>query len=255
MVTRLREYARTLRMSEVVDLYQEVEFQDRLQYVTDLLLLMIEGRKNRRAQRLIRKAGFPNTNTLQGYDFSPVTFPSGLDQGSLTDLMFLEKQENVLMVGAVGTGKTRLAISLGVKACLAGKTVKFHRATDLCNTLLELYPAGKAGKVNRDISSADLFILDEVGYVPFSKAAAEMLFSVISNSYENQSIITISNLEFGRWNEIFGDERLTAALIDRLVHHAHILTFSGVSYRLRQALSRTEHDDETFLKDTTLAQT
>ncbi len=252
METRLREHARTLRMSDVVDLYLEVEFEDRLQYVTDLLSMVIDGRKNRRAERLIRKAGFPNTDTLTGYDFSPVTFPNGLDRRSLADLNFIQDKENVLMVGAVGTGKTRLAISLGVKACLAGKTVKFHRAVDLCNTLLELYPAGKAGKVIRDITQADLFILDEVGYVPFSKAAAEMLFSVISNSYENQSIITTSNLEFGRWNEIFGDERLTAALIDRLVHHAHILTFSGPSYRLRQALSRTEHDEDAILKDATL---
>ena len=91
-------------------------------------------------------------------------------------------------------------------------------------------------------------------HVPFSKAAAEMLFSVISNSYENQSIITTSNLEFGRWSEIFGDERLTAALIDRLVHHAHILTFAGPSYRLRQALARTDHD-EAILEDVSLTKT
>jgi len=254
MDNRLREYARTLRMSDIADLYEEVEFENRLQYLTDLFALAIEGRKNRRAERLIKKAGFPNTDTLRGYDFSPVTFPNDVDRQSLTDLQFIEQRENILMVGAVGTGKTRLAISLGVKACLAGRTVKFHRAADLCNALLELYSAGKAGKLIRDIADADLFILDEVGYVPFSKAAAEMLFSVISNSYENQSIITTSNLEFGRWSEIFGDERLTAALIDRLVHHAHILTFAGPSYRLRQALARTDHDEDAILEDVTLTE-
>jgi len=235
----------------MADIYQQVEFENRLQYLTELFRLAIEGRKSRRAQRLIRKAGFPNTDTLEGYDFSPVTLPKGLDQDYLTDLQFVQQKENLLMVGAVGTGKTRLAISLGIKACLRGMTVQFHRAADLCNSLLELHPAGKAGKLIRDITRADLFILDEVGYVPFSKSAAEMLFNVISNSYENQSIITTSNLEFGRWSEVFGDERLTAALIDRLVHHAHILTFSGPSYRLQQALSRTEHDEDTVLQKTT----
>jgi len=253
METKLKDYARTLRISDVADLHQEVEFEDRHQYLTELFRLAIEGRKTRKAERLIKRAGFPNTDTLQGYDFEPVNLPKGLDLDSLTDLQFIDDKENLLMVGAVGTGKTRLAVSLGMKACLRGMSVKFHRAADLCNTLLELHPAGKAGKLIRDISSADLFILDEVGYVPFSKSAAEMLFTVISNSYENQSIITTSNLEFGRWNEVFGDQRLTAALIDRLVHHAHIITFSGTSYRLRQALSRIDEEDA-LLGDATLTE-
>ncbi len=108
----------------------------------------------------------------------------------------------------------------------------------MTNELLEKYPEGQAGKLIKKIAKADLLILDELGYIPFSKKAAELLFSVISNSYENQSIIVTSNLEFGRWNEVFGDDRLTAALIDRVVHHAHILAFTGKSYRFRQAMAK-----------------
>ena len=142
------------------------------------------------------------------------------------------------MLGTVGTGKTHLSTALGLKACAQGKKVLFYRAVDLTNELLEKYPDGQAGKLIKKISKADLLILDELGYIPFSKKAAELLFSVISNSYEQQSIIVTSNLEFGRWNEVFGDDRLTAALIDRVVHHAHILAFTGKSYRFRQAMDK-----------------
>ncbi len=238
MTDTLRAYARNLKLGNIEEIYDQIEFEDRRQYVTDLLGLMIEQRRARRAERLIKKAGFPVLKTLDGYDFSPITFPGGLDQESLRALEFMSIKENILMLGAVGTGKTHLAVALGVKACLRGLKVRFYRAADLTNELMELYQSGRAGWLIRDISKADLLILDELGYVPFSKRASELLFTVISNTYETQSIIVTSNLEFGRWNEVFGDDRLTAALIDRLVHHSHILAFRGDSFRLRQALAR-----------------
>ena len=238
MTDQLRDYARQLKLGNIEDLYDRVQFKDKRQYLTDLLELMLDQRRAKRADRLIRKAGFPVIKTLEGYDFDPITFPAGLNHGALTGLEFISRKENVLMLGSVGTGKTHLAVALGVKACLQGFRVQFYRAADLANDLMELHLSSQAGKLIRDIGKADLFILNELGYVPFRKEASELLFSVVSNTYEKQSIIVTLNLEFGRWTEVFGDDRLTAALIDRLVHHSHILPFKGDSHRLREAMAK-----------------
>lgn len=237
MVTRLSEICKKLKISDLDRLSQQVAFESPEQYLTQTLELALQEREIRRINRLIRRAGFPTSKTLEGYDFKTVTFPDSLIKESLLDLNFIERKENILMLGAVGTGKTHLSIALGLKACSLGKTVNFYRAADLTNDLMERHKEGRAGKLIKSISKADLLILDEVGYIPFSKRASELLFTVISNSYEHQSIIITSNLEFGRWNEVFGDDRLTAALIDRLVHHSHILAFSGQSFRFRQAMA------------------
>jgi len=237
-MSRLRELCKELKIWNLEDLITEVEFSNPEQYLIDILELALKKRHTRKVKRLIKRAGFPGTKTLDHYDFNPISFPESINKTELLTLKFIERQENLLMLGTVGTGKTHLAIALGLKACSLGKNVLFYRAVDLTNELLEKYPEGQAGKLIKKIAKADLLILDELGYIPFSKKAAELLFSVISNSYENQSIIVTSNLEFGRWNEVFGDDRLTAALIDRVVHHAHILAFTGKSYRFRQAMAK-----------------
>jgi DNA replication protein DnaC len=126
--------------------------------------------------------------------------------------------------------------------------VAFYRAADLTQELLEQHRAGTAGRLMKRIARADLFILDEVGYMPFSKQASQLLFSTVASGYEQQSLIVTSNLEFGRWNEVFGNDRLTAALVDRLVHHAHILAFTGDSYRLRQAMARRSEGESPEVK-------
>jgi len=230
---------KTLRLGNLGDLYDQVEFNNRKQYLTGVLELAIEQRRARWAERLIKQAAFPVAKTLDTFEFDPVTLPQGLDRTALTELHFIERRENVL---CLGTGKTHLAIALGMKACLQGLKVAFYRAADLTQELLEQHRAGTAGRLMRRIARADLFILDEVGYVPFCRQASQLLFSTVASGYEQQSLIVTSNLEFGRWNEVFGDDRLTAALVDRLVHHAHILAFTGDSYRLRQAMARRTED-------------
>jgi len=237
-VSRLSELCRELKIGDLEQLLSQVEYQNPEQYLTDLLERVLEQRRARRTERLIKQAGFPTIKTLEGYDFSPITFPQSMSRDELLTLEFIDRKENLCLLGNVGTGKTMLATALGVKACTKGKTVRFFRAVDLANELLSRYRSGEAGVLIKRITKADLLILDEMGYVPFEKKASEMLFSVISNSYEQQSIIITSNLEFGRWNEMFGDDRLTAALLDRIVHHAHILAFTGKSYRFRQAMAK-----------------
>src|SRR5690554_2340754 len=136
MSSLLKEYSRTLRLGNIEKLIYKVEYQNREQYVTDLMKLIIEERNKNRIDRLIRKAGFPSIKTLDEYEFSPITFPQGLNKQTLLTLDFIDNRENVLMLGAVGTGKTHLSIALGVMACMAGKEVRFYRTGDLTTELL-----------------------------------------------------------------------------------------------------------------------
>lgn len=127
---------------------------------------------------------------------------------------------------------------MGVEACRQGRAVQFYRASDLVAVLQEKFAAGTITRFREKLRKLDLLILDEVGYVPFSQTGSELLFNVIADCYEQQSVIVSSKLEFGQWTSIFGDTKLTSALVDRLVHHAHILSFTGESFRLKQAMER-----------------
>lgn len=238
MSDRLVELCRQLKLGQIESLVDQIEYSDRRQYTTDLFELVLRQRETNRTKTLIKKAGFPSPRTLEGFDYNPVTFPTVNTKDYILSLDFIAAKENLLMLGAVGTGKTHMATALGIKACLAGKKVSFYRTANLTNELLERHERGQLNRFLKSLVQKDLLILDEVGYVPASKKASELLFSLVSNSYENQSIIITSNLELGRWNEVFGDDRLTNALIDRLIHHSHILAFAGESFRFKQALSK-----------------
>lgn len=240
MSDRLKELCRHMRLGNLESVIDQVDYSDRRQYVTELLELALKQREASRVKGLIKQAGFPSPRTLENFEFSPVTFPTANVKEQILSLDFVPLKENVLMLGAVGTGKTHLATALGVKACLTGKKVAFYRTVNLTNELVERYDSGQLTRFLKNLAQKDLLILDEMGYVPTSKRSSELLFNVISNAYEHQSIIITSNLELGRWNEMFGDDRLTHALIDRLVHHSHILAFSGESYRFKEALVRKQ---------------
>jgi DNA replication protein DnaC len=235
-MSELALLCKELRLANLEKLATEVEFEDKIQYLTDVLSLASKHREAKRVQRLIKEARFPVVKTFDGYQFDPIRFPVGFDKEQLMSLEFIEQKKNILCIGAVGTGKTYLATALGVKACSQGKRVRFYRAVDLCTELADKHRSGWLGRALKQLQKLDLLILDEVGYIPFDKTSSQLLFNVLSNAYEQQSIIVTSNLEFGRWNEIFRDDRLTAALIDRLVHHAYILGFTGTSFRYREAV-------------------
>jgi DNA replication protein DnaC len=143
-------------------------------------------------------------------------------------------------MGAGGTGKSHLPVTPSHKDCAQGHRVVFHRAANLTQKLIEKHREGQVEKLMAKIARAELFVLDEVGYVPFDKKDSQLLFQMISRSYETQSVIITTNLEFGRWNEMFGDAKLTAALVDRLIHHAHILNFEGESFQFKQAIKTTK---------------
>jgi DNA replication protein DnaC len=215
--------------------------QDRADYQTYLLRLAeveIADRERRAAERRVKAARFPVIKTLDTFDFSAQ--PS-INQELVRQLLrgeYLDKRENVLFIGNSGTGKTHLATALAFAACQQGRSVRFFTATGLVTQLLERRQDRELERFQKQLERLELIVLDELGYVPFSKAGAELLFDVVGRAYERTSLMLTTNLPFEEWTEIMGSERLTGALLDRLTHRVHILEANGPSYRLGEAKRR-----------------
>ncbi len=192
----------------------------------------------------LRQARFPILKTFDSFDFSVIPSVEKQKVLQLSQGEYLKKKENLILVGAAGTGKTHIAISLGVSACRQGKKVAFYTAPGLINSLLEARENYTLSKLQKKLLKMDLVICDELGYVPFSKEGAQMLFGLFSDRYERGSVLLTTNLPFGSWMEVFGDERLTGALLDRLTHRCHILQFQGESYRFKESQRRLKKKGE-----------
>lgn len=208
------------------------------EYLAELAHLEVIGRRERRISRFIREAKFPVLKTLDTFDFKA---QKDLDEEVLSGLAtsdFIVDKANVVFMGPVGTGKTHLAIALGMACCQREKRVRFVTATELTNALVEAKAQSRLSRRLEHFARFDLVILDELGYVPFDREGAELLFSFVTKVYERRSLVVTTNLAFGRWGEVFHDATAAAAVIDRIVHHATILTTSGESYRLREARKR-----------------
>jgi DNA replication protein DnaC len=195
-------------------------------------------RESRRVRNALKLSGFPALRTLDSFDYA---FQPSLDKArvaELASLSFLEKKENVLLLGPPGVGKTHLAIALGVKACQCGFSVYFTTLDDLIKNLSAADAAGKLKQKMRTYTrKSALLVVDEVGYLPLSRKEANYLFQLVSARYEKSSLILTSNKSFTEWNEILGDEVIAAAILDRLLHHSHVLSIRGQSYRLRDKLN------------------
>jgi DNA replication protein DnaC len=216
---------------------------DRCDYQTYLLRLTereLLDREKRAAERRIKQAAFPVIKTIDTFDFKAQ--PS-INQQLVKELMsteYIDKKENVLLIGNSGTGKTHLACALAFAACAKGRKVRFHTVTGLVTELLECREEKRLQRLQKQIQRLNLLVLDELGYVPFSKTGAQLLFEIVGRAYEQQSLMVTTNLHFEEWTEVLGSERLTGALLDRLTHKCHIIEANGESYRLRQAKKRSK---------------
>jgi DNA replication protein DnaC len=217
--------------------------KERADYGTFLLRLAereVIDREQRASERRLKAASFPIIKTIDTFDFKAQ--PS-LNEELIRQLLrgdYIVQRENVLFVGNAGTGKTHLASALAFAACAQGYRVRFFTVMGLVTQLLEQREVGKLARLQKQIERYDLLVLDELGYVPFSRASAELLFEVVSRAYERRSLIVTTNLPFEAWTEVLISERLTGALLDRLTHRVHIIEANGESYRLRDSKERVK---------------
>jgi DNA replication protein DnaC len=213
---------------------QEIKADTHLEFLMKLLIEEVEERDRKRRNAFIKAAKFDLIKTFENYTFENIQFPQALSPDDTLNVTFVPKRENLILYGTVGAGKTHLAIATGIAACNAGFRVRFWRTATLVNALTEAKKQGYLSKFMRQFEKLDLLICDEWGYVPIDKDGSKLLFQVISECYERKSLILTTNLEFARWNDIFADTKITAALLDRIIHHSHLLDFTHrESWRLK----------------------
>ena len=229
------KYCKLSGMIDSIDrIYKEVldNNLNHLQFFEMLLDEEVISRENRRYERLLKKASFPTIKTIDTFEFAQAPYLNKKEIMDLLTLDFIDKNKNIIFVGDQGTGKTHLVTSIGIEACKQGKSVLFFTAASLGNKLIEMQEELILNKFIDRIKKVDLLILDELGFVTLSNRTTQLLFQVFSERYEKGSIIVTSNLEFSEWGNIFNDEIMAAAIIDRLIHNSTIKSFKGQSYRL-----------------------
>jgi len=230
------QLCKQMRLSRnLAELALTTEAETNQEFLVKLLSEELKYRDARRYDALIKTAGFYSVKTLKGFITDDIQFPVGAGLDELASLDFIKNKYNICMYGGTGTGKTMLSTALGVLACKKGLTVKFYRTAALVNNLSEAKAAGNLSKILNKIDKASLLILDEFGYVPVDRIGAQLLFEVVSECCEKKSIILNTNLEFSSWVNILYDQKMTAALISRLLHHCHLLLFTGSDMRLKQS--------------------
>ena len=240
----LAHHLKQLRLPTVLREYDKVAREcardgvDHPRYLLRLLELELIDRERRLVERRIRQARFPATKSLDSFVFTAIPSLNKMLVLELARCEYILRRENVIALGNSGTGKTHIALSLGLAACQKGFSVTFITAAGLVHQLMEARDEKRLLRLQRELQAPKLLIVDELGYVPLSSTGAELLFEVFSQRHERSSTIVTSNLPFEEWTSVLASERLTGALLDRLTHHVHILTMNGDSYRLAQSTAR-----------------
>ena len=238
----LQHHLKKLRLPTVLREYEKqarqcaVENVDHIRYLARLIELELIDREARMVERRIKVARFPAIKSLETFDFDVIPTLNKKLVLELARAEFVDRCENIIALGPSGVGKTHLAIGIGLAACQHGIKTRFATAAAIVHELIEARDEKRLLRLQKQLASHELLIIDELGFVPLSKTGAELLFELISQRYERGATIITSNLPFDEWTGTFGEERLTGALLDRLTHHVHILEMNGQSYRLAQSL-------------------
>ena len=236
---RISECCKKLRLSQnIAENYETIEADNQHEYLLKVLEHEANYREVTRVNRLINQAKFNTLKTFDDYIFDNIKIPSEISIDDLKTASFIDEKKNLVLYGNVGTGKTHLATAIGIEACKRSKKVLFFRTASLVNQLNQAKKKDMLGKLFKKIDKAELIICDEWGYVPLDRDGSQLLFQVISDCYEKKSVVITTNLEFSKWVNIFYDEQMTAAMIDRIVHHSHLLIFDGESYRIKNSLMK-----------------
>ena len=233
------EHTKSLRLPSIGREFPAVSRQARdagwpyEDHLKELLEREVLARQTRTVERLVKYADFPDLKTLDQIDWKALNGISNPKILELATCGYIGEGDDVIFAGPIGTGKSHLAIGLGIEAARRRHRVVFSRAADLVRSLLEARDDRLLGRLHRRMTRASLLIVDELGFVPFSREGGELLFNLLSERYERRSTMITTNLAFSEWGQVFQSEKLTAALLDRISHHAHILTPKGSSYRAR----------------------
>jgi DNA replication protein DnaC len=252
----LAHHLKQLRLPTVLREYDKVAREcardgvDHPRYLLRLLELELIDRERRLVERRIRQARFPATKSLDSFVFTAIPSLNKMLVLELARCEYILRRENIIALGNSGTGKTHIALSLGLAACQKGFSVTFITAAQLVHQLMEARDEKRLLRLQRELQAPKLLIVDELGYVPLSSTGAELLFEMFSQRHERSSTIVTSNLPFEEWTSVLGSERLTGALLDRLTHHVHILTMNGDSYRLAQSTTRRRLSSKAAQDDT-----
>ncbi len=240
----LSHYLKTLKLPTFQREYQKLarlcatEGVDHVGYLTRLSEREMIERDRRKVERRIKAAKFPVVKSLDSFDFTAIPKLNKMQVLELARCEWIERRENVIALGPSGTGKTHVALGLGLAACQKGLSVGFTTAAALVSEMMEARDERRLLRFQKQMAACQLLILDELGFVPLSKTGAELLFELISQRYERGATLITSNLPFDEWTETLGSERLTGALLDRITHHVNILEMNGDSYRLAQSRAR-----------------
>ena len=227
-----------LREHEKLGRQCAIEGLDHVQFLARLVELELIDRERRMVERRIKAAKFPVVKSLDSFDFAAIPKLNKMQVLELARCEWIERRENVIALGPSGTGKTHIALALGLAACQKGLSVGFTTAAALVSEMMEARDERRLLRFQKQMAGYKLLIIDELGFVPLSKTGAELLFELISQRYERGATLITSNLPFDEWTEILGSERLTGALLDRVTHHVNILEMNGDSYRLAQSRAR-----------------
>ena len=240
----LSHYLKTLKLPTFQREYQKLarlcatEGVDHVEYLTRLAEREMIERDRRKVERRIKAAKFPVVKSLDSFDFAAIPKLNKMKVLELARCEWIERRENVIALGPSGTGKTHVALGLGLAACQKGLSVGFTTAAALVSEMMEARDERRLLRFQKQMAAYQLLIIDELGFVPLSKTGAELLFELISQRYERSATLITSNLPFDEWTETLGSERLTGALLDRITHHVSILEMNGDSYRLAQSRAR-----------------